>query len=156
MCYRFVDVVLEKDGNMRAATNRRQFLMYLGSGAAVTGVTACGGSDDTPAIAEEPSPAAERAAAPSANTAEAQPSAPGAASLAPLNDDDPQAVALGYVSDASDVDNEAQPRFEAGQACSNCALFMGAEGADSGPCSIFPGRLVAATGWCSVYAPKGS
>ena len=42
---------------------------------------------------------------------------------------DPQALALAYVSDASKVDTEAQPRFEAGQACGNCALFMAAEGA---------------------------
>jgi hypothetical protein len=81
---------------------------------------------------------------------------PGTARLKPLTDDDPQALALAYVSDASKVDGEAQPRFETGQACGNCALFMGGDGAQSGPCSIFPGRLVAATGWCSVYAAKGS
>ena len=76
------------------------------------------------------------------------------ATLTPLNDNDPQAQALAYVSNAENVDREAQPRYEPGQACANCALFMGEEGAANGPCSIFPGRLVAATGWCSVYAPK--
>ena len=79
---------------------------------------------------------------------------PATARLLPLTDDEPQAKALAYVSDASSVDAEAQPRFETGQACGNCALFMGADGDDRGPCSIFPGRLVAATGWCSVYAQK--
>jgi hypothetical protein len=133
---------------MSAPTSRRRFLKYLGSSAALTGVTACGGSDDAPATRVESTPGAE--------PAEAQPSVPATARLTPLTDDDPQALALAYVSDASKIDRKAQPRFEPGQACGNCALFMGAEDAESGPCSIFPGRLVAATGWCSVYAAKGS
>ncbi len=133
---------------MRALTSRRRFLKYLGSSAAVTGVTACGGSDDAPATAGKSAQEAE--------PGEAPPGMPATARLTPLTDEEPQARALAYVSDASKVDREAQPRFEAGQACGNCALFMGAEDAESGPCSIFPGRLVAVTGWCSVYAPKGS
>ena len=48
----------------------------------------------------------------------------------------------------------AQPRYEDGQACVNCALFQGGPGDEWANCSIFPGRQVKATGWCSVYAPK--
>ncbi len=145
---------------MSASTDRRQFLKYVGGSAALAGLTACGGGGgepEAPPAASEPAaePAAMPEAAPAEMPAEAPAAAPATANLVPLKDDDPQAQALGYVSDASTVDSTTQPRFEAGQACANCALFMGAAGDDSGPCSIFPGRLVAASGWCSVYAPKG-
>ncbi len=149
---------------MSAATDRRKFLKYVGGSAALAGLTACGGGGSepeapaaaTPAASEPAEPATMPETAPAEAAAEAPAEAPAAAgaNLAPLNDSDPQAQALGYVSDATTVDKAAQPRYEAGQACANCALFMGEEGAENGPCSIFPGRLVAATGWCSVYAPK--
>ena len=146
---------------MSAATDRRKFLKYVGGSAALAGLTACGGGSSEPEAPAAATPAASEPAtmpetAPAEAAAEAPAEAPAAAgaNLAPLNDSDPQAQALGYVSDATTVDKAAQPRYEAGQACANCALFMGEEGAENGPCSIFPGRLVAATGWCSVYAPK--
>lgn len=141
------------------STDRRKFLKYVGGSAALAGLTACGGGSSEPeapaATREAPSKPAEPATMPETAPAETPAEAPAAsAELVPLNDGDPQAKALGYVSDATTVDASEQPRYEAGQACSNCALFMGAEGDENGPCSIFPGRLVAATGWCSVYAPK--
>ena len=145
---------------MSASTDRRQFLKYVGGSAALAGLTACGGGGsepEAPAAASESAPEPDTPAmsepAPADMPAE-PPAEATAAELTPLKDDDPQAQALGYVSDASTVDGAAQPRFEAGQACANCALFMGAAGDDSGTCSIFPGRLVAASGWCSVNAPK--
>lgn len=152
---------------MSASTDRRKFLKYVGGSAALAGLTACGGGGSepeapaaaTPAASEPAEPATMPETAPAEAAAEAPAEMPAespaaGANLAPLNDSDPQAQALGYVSDATTVDKAAQPRYEAGQACANCALFMGEEGAENGPCSIFPGRLVAATGWCSVYAPK--
>ncbi len=69
-----------------------------------------------------------------------------------LQDDDPTAVALKYVSNAADADQglrQSDDRF-----CNNCALYTGAEGSAAAPCSIFPGKQVAANGWCSVWAPK--
>ena len=86
----------------------------------------------------------------------AEPSAEPAAAgeLTPLSEDDPQARALAYVSDASTVDGTAYPQYQAGQICANCALFQGDENDAMAACSIFPGRLVDARGWCSVYAPK--
>lgn len=71
-----------------------------------------------------------------------------------LDPSDPQAQSLAYVDDASSIDPSEQPRYETGQACKNCALYMGEESDEWGPCSIFPQRLVAGEGWCSVYAPK--
>ncbi len=68
-----------------------------------------------------------------------------------LAEDDPTAVALKYVHDATTADPALRPgeRF-----CNNCALYTGAADAEWAPCSIFPGKLVAGPGWCSVWAPK--
>jgi hypothetical protein len=157
----------------KALTDRRQVLKAVGGSAvlvSVSGLAACGGGDapapaatpapepaaaPAPQPAPQPEPAAEpmEAAAPESTPEPAaeQPAAGGG--LQPLDESDPQAQALAYVNDATTVDTSAQPRYEAGQACRNCALFMGGED-EWGPCSIFPGRLVNANGWCSVYSPK--
>jgi len=145
---------------MTANSDRRKFLRLVGGSAAIVplaGLAGCGGGDEAaapPPPASAPEPAEAPAAAEPATMPEPAEAPSASASLTPLKDDDPQAQALAYVSNAENVDREAQPRYEPGQACANCALFMGGEGASNGPCSIFPGRLVAATGWCSVYAPK--
>lgn len=146
---------------MTANSDRRKFLRLVGGSAAIVpfaGLAGCGGGDEAAAPPPPTTSVPEPEEAPAAAEPETMPEpaeAPSAsASLTPLKDDDPQAQALAYVSNAENVDREAQPRYEPGQACANCALFMGEEGAANGPCSIFPGRLVAATGWCSVYAPK--
>ncbi len=67
---------------------------------------------------------------------------------------DAQAAALGYKADATKVDKAKQPKYAAGQACSNCALFQGATGAAGGACPLFAGKQVAAKGWCSAWAKK--
>lgn len=71
-----------------------------------------------------------------------------------LQESDPQAMALAYVEDASRVDSAKQARYEPGQNCANCALYIVGDDPDWGGCSIFAGKLVSASGWCSVYAPK--
>lgn len=75
--------------------------------------------------------------------------------LPKLELDNPQAKALGYVHDASEVDASKYARYQEGQLCSNCALFQAQGDEEWAGCSIFPGKLVAANGWCSAYAPKG-
>ena len=72
-----------------------------------------------------------------------------------VSDTDPQAVALGYKSDATKADKAKYPKYAAGQACNNCALYQGAAGSASGPCPLFAGKQVSAKGWCSAYAKKG-
>lgn len=67
---------------------------------------------------------------------------------------DPQATALGYKSDASKVDKAKQPKYSAGSACGNCALFQGGAGASAGGCPIFAGKQVSSKGWCSAYSKK--
>ena len=67
---------------------------------------------------------------------------------------DPQSIALSYKADATKVDKAKQPKYVAGQLCSNCALFQAAAGAAAGGCPLFAGKQVAAKGWCSAYAKK--
>jgi len=75
-------------------------------------------------------------------------------SQAMVDEKDPQAVTLGYVSDATKVNKAKYPQHAAGQACAGCALFQGKAGAASGPCGVFPGKQVSAKGWCSAFAKK--
>lgn len=71
-----------------------------------------------------------------------------------VSEKDPQAVALGYVSDATKADKAKYRQYAAGQHCGSCALFQGPAGAADGPCPIFAGKHVSAKGWCSAYAKK--
>jgi hypothetical protein len=71
-----------------------------------------------------------------------------------VSETDPQAVALGYKSDATKVDKAKYPKYAAGQGCGSCALFQGKPGAAAGGCSLFAGKQVSAKGWCSAYAKK--
>src|SRR4051812_21985086 len=72
-----------------------------------------------------------------------------------VTEKDPQAVALGYVSDATKADVKKYPKYAAGQACGNCALYQGKPADAAGPCPLFAGKQVAAKGWCSAWAKKG-
>lgn len=73
---------------------------------------------------------------------------------ASVKEDDPLAVALGYVADAARIDTKKQPVYVAGSSCSNCALFQGKAGDASAACLIFGGKQVAAKGWCTGWSKK--
>ncbi|MBU1360334.1 MAG: high-potential iron-sulfur protein [Gammaproteobacteria bacterium] len=73
---------------------------------------------------------------------------------AKLDEKDPQAVALGYVNDATKADTKKFPKYAAGQHCANCALYQGKAGDAAGGCPLFAGKTVAAAGWCSAWAKK--
>jgi hypothetical protein len=72
----------------------------------------------------------------------------------PVDEKDPQAVALGYVADATKADKKKYPKYAAGQACNNCALFQGKAADAAAACPLFAGKTVAGKGWCSAYAKK--
>ncbi len=74
--------------------------------------------------------------------------------LALVKEDDPTAVALGYVTDAAKIDAKKQPVYLAGSSCGGCALFQGKTTDASAACLIFGGKLVAAKGWCSGWSKK--
>jgi hypothetical protein len=71
-----------------------------------------------------------------------------------LEETDPQAVALGYKSDATKVDMKKYPKHVATDNCAGCQLFQGKAKEATGGCPLFGGKQVAATGWCSAWAKK--
>jgi hypothetical protein len=77
-----------------------------------------------------------------------------AAQVPLLQETDPQAIALGYKSDASRVDKAKFPRYAAGQMCANCTLYRGKPSDPSALCPLFQDRQVAATAWCSAWSKK--
>ncbi|MCZ6666093.1 MAG: high-potential iron-sulfur protein [Gammaproteobacteria bacterium] len=64
----------------------------------------------------------------------------------------PQAAALGYTEDASQVDTAKHANYIAGSTCTNCLQYQG--GDERGKCNIFVGSLVKANGWCTVWVKK--
>ncbi|MCE9660552.1 MAG: high-potential iron-sulfur protein [Burkholderiales bacterium] len=79
---------------------------------------------------------------------------PVARAQAQVGEKDPQAVALGYVSDATKADKAKYKNYAAGQTCANCALYQGKATDAAGPCPLFAGKVVAGKGWCSAWAKK--
>ncbi|MEP7138793.1 MAG: high-potential iron-sulfur protein [Caldimonas sp.] len=73
-----------------------------------------------------------------------------------VEENDPQAVALGYKHDTTKVDGKKYPKHDAAQKCSNCQLFQGKPTDASGPCPLFGGKLVAGNGWCSAWVKKAA
>lgn len=67
---------------------------------------------------------------------------------------DPQAVALGYVENASQVDAKKYPQYVAGSNCDNCLQLQGKPGNNYRPCTLFAGKLVAVSGWCSGWTAE--
>ncbi|CAN5780335.1 high-potential iron-sulfur protein [soil metagenome] len=67
---------------------------------------------------------------------------------------DPQAIALGYVSDHTKVDKAKYPKFTEAQDCATCQLYQGKPTDATAPCPLFAGKTVAAKGWCSAWVKK--
>jgi High potential iron-sulfur protein len=76
------------------------------------------------------------------------------AQAAMVDESDPKAVSLGYKANAAKVDKAKQPKYAAGQLCSNCVLYQGAASAAAAPCPLFPGKQVAGKGWCNAWVKK--
>ena len=73
-----------------------------------------------------------------------------------LDEKDPQAVALGYVSDAARANKAKFPNYAPGQVCANCQFYQGKASDPMAPCQIFAGKRVAAKAWCSAWAKKAA
>ena len=74
-----------------------------------------------------------------------------AADMPKLSLQDPLAVGLQYVEDAT---TSAGPTYAAGQNCANCLQIQGNDGDAFRPCAIVPGKVVSAAGWCSAWVAK--
>ena len=70
--------------------------------------------------------------------------------------DDPMAIALKYVEDASQASKKTDKMGVAGadQLCSNCRFYITAPDNEFGPCILFQNRLVAGKGWCTGWVPS--
>jgi hypothetical protein len=80
---------------------------------------------------------------------------PAAAAEPPhLDQKDPNAMALGYHEDASQVDAKQFQTYRPAQKCDNCLQLQGQDAQPWRPCNLFPGQLVSANGWCRVWVPK--
>ena len=71
-----------------------------------------------------------------------------------LSESDPQAVALGYKEDSTQIDAKKYPKHASTQTCANCQLFQGKPTDATGGCALFPGKQVVAAGWCSAWNKK--
>jgi High potential iron-sulfur protein len=71
-----------------------------------------------------------------------------------LAETDPAAKAQGYAADAKKVDAKKWPKYQAGQLCSNCALYQGKATDAAAPCPLFAGKRVAGPGWCNAWVKK--
>jgi len=67
---------------------------------------------------------------------------------------DPQALALHYTEDASQIDANKDPTHAAGAKCATCKLYQGSSADTFGPCQLYPGKSVSANGWCMGYQKK--
>jgi len=156
--------------NRPSSTSRRSFLKLTGGTLALiplVNLHGCG--DEQPDRMAEPPPTTdEEAPAPQTRQqpqqaptqepqqAPAQQTPPGGQAqggeLERLEESNPQAQALGYKHSAEDVDQSAYQRYQPGQLCSNCNLFVAEQGDEQwGGCQLFPGKLVNADGWCSGW-----
>ncbi|GAC1676433.1 MAG: hypothetical protein NVS9B2_26980 [Steroidobacteraceae bacterium] len=77
-----------------------------------------------------------------------------AATLTPLDPNDPTAKSLGFVTDTSKVDASANPTHKPTQKCNTCAQYQGKVSDAIAGCTIFAGHSVPANGWCKVWAQK--
>lgn len=149
----------------KATEERRRFLKIVGGSAVLVplgGLAGCSGGEDKAPAAAAPKPGpASAMEKPKAAETEMESATPAEATepaktggMPKVAEDDPQAKSLAYVEDATSINTDEQPRYKAGQACANCALYQGKATDEWAGCSIFPGKLVRGTGWCNVYAPR--
>ena len=71
-----------------------------------------------------------------------------------VQDTDPSAIALGYVSNIKNIDTKKYPQYTMGQYCASCTLFQGTAKDATAPCLAFGGSAVSSRGWCSAWVKK--
>lgn len=144
--------------NPQSTQKIRRKLLKLFAGGAVfvplAMINGCSSDKDTATSAPAPAAKPKTTTTPKPKPAASAEPVIQSKSLPQLSESDPQAMALGYLDDASQVDAGKYPRFEANQACKNCALFQAKGDEEWAGCTLFPGKVVNTNGWCNAYAPK--
>jgi hypothetical protein len=74
--------------------------------------------------------------------------------LEPLAESSSQAIALGYVSEASKLDRAKSPTYSVGQACGTCVLARPHQEPSQLRCALVPLNTVSRTGWCKAWVAK--
>jgi hypothetical protein len=134
--------------------SRRRFIQIVPI-SGLAWIAACSDKKADSAAVPAPAPAPVAAApAPAPTAAPSAAPAPAAGPLPMVGASDPVGISLGYVAEAAKADVAKFPKYAAGQACSNCALYQGKAGDAAGGCPLFAGKQVAAAGWCSGYTKK--
>ena len=132
---------------MSTTPSRRRFIAIIPfAGAALLGACSKEPEPASPAVAEptrtpppptpEPAPAATSSGLPMVDEASAQ------------------ALALGYVAEATRADTVKFKSYIGGSQCGKCALYTGQAGDAAGGCPLFPAKQVAAVGWCNSWVKK--
>lgn len=147
-------------------TTRRQFIKIVPLAGAAFVVGCSDKAAEAPkVVAAAPAPVVAPVAAPVANepavtpapaASTVPPSAANTSTMALVDEKDPTAVALGYVSNATKADTTKYKTYAAGQHCGACQLFQGQANAAIGPCTLFAGKQVNGQGWCSAFAKKAA
>jgi hypothetical protein len=73
-----------------------------------------------------------------------------AAETEAVKETDPYPKSMGFRLNTADVDQVKYPRHTVEQHCSQCQLFKGAAGEQTGNCSFFK-RVVPVNGWCRNF-----
>lgn len=71
-----------------------------------------------------------------------------------VDEKEPQAQALGYVTDTRKADTKKFPKHSPDQRCANCALYQGKPADAQAGCALFANRIVMGPGWCSSWVKK--
>ncbi len=151
--------VSHKETLMNQSTSRRRFV-ELTPFAGLALLAACSpksepvGSSTTSPSSTSPQTSPSPTPAPGSTSAPPAEPMPNTAVLPMLDEKDPQAVALGYVAEATRADTTRFKNYVAGNQCSNCTLYLGKAGEQAAPCPLFAGKNVAAKGWCTSWVKK--
>ena len=111
-------------------------------------------ANTAPPASSSPPPAPAVDTAPASAASSTSGGTTSSSALPMLDEKDAQAVALGYVADASKVDKDKYKTYVGGSMCSNCNLYQAKAGDATGPCTLFAGKNVAGPGWCSGWIKK--
>jgi hypothetical protein len=68
-----------------------------------------------------------------------------------VQESDPLARTLAYVSDTTRANQVDYPSHTTDQMCRICTSFQGNPKEGSGPCKVYSGRIVSTKGWCSAF-----